>query len=241
MRGRHLKPNQWLAAIILVFGLLWVMRGTVKAEDGDDKLGNWMGFNSTVRVSDHWSLFGQGEMRLWKVASDLNETLFRFGGHYDINPKAMVGLGYVRVDTWPFEDGGGRLREENRLYQQFDFKQAWARVKFGHRVRLEQRWFTRNDGDSYSNRVRYKLGATIPLNYETMQPGAYFIKVLNETFINFKSGESEFDQNRFVVAGGHQFTPTSNFQLGLLWQKRSSEDFFRMQFYYTHNFDLRKQ
>jgi hypothetical protein len=72
--------------------------------------------------------------------------------------------------------------------------------------------------------VRYKLGATIPLNYETVRPGAYFIKVLNETFINFKSGESEFDQNRFVVAGGHQFTPTSNFQLGLLWQKRSSED-----------------
>jgi hypothetical protein len=76
------------------------MSVTVKAEDGDDKLGNWIGYNSTVRVLDHWSLSGQGEVRLWEVASDLNETLFRVAGHYDINQMAMVGLGYVRVDTW---------------------------------------------------------------------------------------------------------------------------------------------
>lgn len=242
MRGRHLKPNQWLVSIILVFGLLWVMSGTVKAEDGDDKLGNWMGFNSTVRVSDHWSLFGQGEVRLWEVASDLNETLFRVAGHYDINQMAMVGLGYVRVDTWPYDndDESGRERIENRLYQQFAMKQAWARVKFEHRFRLEQRWFQKNDSDSYSNRARYRLQVTIPLNHKTMQTGTYFINTFNETFINFDSGEREFDQNRLYVAGGHQFTPASNLQLGLLWQARSSEDFFRLQFYYTHNFDLRK-
>ncbi len=44
-----------------------------------------------------------------------------------------------------------------------------------------------------------------------------------------------------IDAGGHQFTPASNLQLGLLWHARSSEDFFRLQFYYTHNFDLRKR
>ena len=74
-----------------------------------------------------------------------------------------------------------------------------------------------------------------------MQPGAYFINVFNETFINFDDGDRDFDQNRLYVAGGHQFTPASNLQLGLLWQARSSEDLFRLQFYYTHNFDLRKR
>jgi hypothetical protein len=44
-----------------------------------------------------------------------------------------------------------------------------------------------------------------------------------------------------IDAGGHQFTPASNLQLGLLWHARSSEDFFRLQFYCTHNFDLRKR
>ena len=107
-------------------------------------MGNWLGVNSTVRFSDHWSLFGPGEVRFWEVASNLNETLFRIAGHHDINQIAMVGLGYVRVDTWPYDDGG------------------------------------------------------------------------------------------------QQFNSTSNLQLGLLWQARSAADLFRLQFYYTHNFDLRK-
>jgi hypothetical protein len=239
-RQRHYR-RALIPAIIIAWGLLGIMAGAAQAEDGDDKLGNWLGVNSTVRFSDHWSLFGQGEVRFWEAASDLNETLFRIAGHYDINKIAMVGLGYVRVDTWPYDDGGDRVREENRLYQQFAMKQAWARARFEHRFRLEQRWFPKNDGDSYSNRGRYRLQVTIPLNHATMQPGTYFINTFNETFINFDDGDRDFDQNRLYVAGGHQFTPGSNLQLGLLWQARSSEDFFRLQFYYTHNFDLRKR
>ena len=235
-----LISRRWLAAIILAIGLCGMLAGAARAEDAEDKLGNWMGVNSTVRFSDQWSLFGQGEVRFWEVASDLNELLWRVAGHYDINQMAMVGLGYVRVDTWPFDDGGGRVREENRLYQQFAMKQAWARARFQHRFRLEQRWFPKNDGDSYSNRGRYRLQVTMPLTHKTIQPGAYFINVFNETFINFDGGDRDFDQNRLYVAGGHQFTPAANLQLGLMWQARSSEDFFRMQFYYTHNFDLRK-
>ena len=115
-RWRHCR-RVLIATIIIAWGLLEIMAGTAQAEDGDDKLGNWLGVNSTVRFSDHWSLFGQGEVRFWEAASDLNETLFRIAGHYDINQIAMVGLGYVRVDTWPYDDGRSREREENRLYQ----------------------------------------------------------------------------------------------------------------------------
>ena len=241
-RQRHCQ-RVLIATIIIAWGLLEIMAGTAQAEDGEDKLGNWMGVNSTVRFSDHWSLFGQGEVRFWEAASNLNETLFRIAGHYDINKIAMVGLGYVRVDTWPYDDddADGRDRIENRLYQQFAMKQAWARARFEHRFRLEQRWFQNNDDDDYSNRGRYRLQVTIPLNHETMQPGTYFINTFNETFINFDNGDRDFDQNRLYVAGGHQFTTASNLQLGLLWQARSSTDFFRLQFYYTHNFDLRKR
>ena len=41
--GHPSKPYWWFAAIILVFGLLGMMPGTVRAEDGEDKLGNWIG------------------------------------------------------------------------------------------------------------------------------------------------------------------------------------------------------
>jgi len=54
------------------------------------------------------------------------------------------------------------------------------------------------------------------------------------------NGTRAFDQNRFYVAAGRQFTRDSNLQLGVLWQARSDADFFRLQIFYTHNFDLRK-
>ena len=214
---------------------------SANATNPENELGNWLIFNSTIRFTDQWSIFTEAQVRLWEVVSNLNETLLRISGQYDISPEAMVGLGYLRADTWPFDESG-RERIEHRIYQQFAMRQAWTRALFEHRFRLEQRWFSRNETSDtdYSNRVRYRLQVTVPLTSETMEPGTYFINVYNETFITFGSGERSFDQNRFYVAGGHQFTPLVNLQLGMLWQARSTTDFFRLQIFYTHNFDLRK-
>jgi hypothetical protein len=103
MKIRRNKARSWLGAVILALGIAGIIAGSARAEEAEDKLGNWMGVNSTVRFSDHWSIFGQGELRLWEPATNLNEVLWRFAGHYDFNPIAMVGLGYVRVDTWAFD------------------------------------------------------------------------------------------------------------------------------------------
>ena len=138
----------------------------------------------------------------------------------------MGGLVYVRVDFRPFDDrdNGNRDIIENRLYQQFAIKQAWARATFEHRFRLEQRWFDKageddyyNPGENdYSNRGRYRLQVIMTLNHESIQPGTYFVNVNNETFLNVGDDEKVFDQNRLAFAGGHQFTTDAILQLGLL-------------------------
>jgi len=79
-RQRH-NRCALIAAIIIAWVLLGIMVGAAQAEDGEDKLGNWLGVNSTVRFSDHWSLFGQGEVRFWEAASDLNEICWLVAGH----------------------------------------------------------------------------------------------------------------------------------------------------------------
>lgn len=243
MSVRLLISCRWLTAIIVAFNLLGMMAGTALAENPENKLGNWIGFNSTIRFSDHWSAFGQGELRTWEMASNLEELLWRIAVHYDITPEAMVGFGYVRSDRWPFDDvyDRGRKRYENRVYQEFALKQAWASSQFQHRFRLEQRWLTAAGEAEYSNRIRYRLQVTIPLNYASIQPGAYFLNASNETFINFASGERSFDQNRLYGGVGYQFTPSQNLQVGLLWQARASTDFLRLGIFYTINFDLRKR
>jgi hypothetical protein len=93
----------------------------------------------------------------------------------------------------------------------------------------------------YSNRGRYRLQVILPVDPESLQPETYFINLNNETFLNIGQEEKVFDQNRLALAGGHQFTLKNNLQLGLWWQARRSDNFFRLQVYYTHNFALRQR
>jgi hypothetical protein len=213
-----------------------VLAGPASAQDPEDELGNWLIYNGTVRLAEHWSLFTEGQLRLWEPVSNLNEIILRAAGHYDFSSDALVGLGYARIETWPHADGPNRT--EDRIYQQFTIRHAWARSIFEHRYRLEQRWLEEAGENSYSNRLRYRLQITTPLNRPEMEPGADFINFYNEIFLTFDS-ERAFDQNRFYVAWGRQFTPLSNLQLGVMWQARTSTDFLRLQVFYTHNFDLR--
>ena len=84
----------------------------------EDELGNWLIYNGTLRFSDRWTLFTEAQLRLFEVASNLNETLVRAGGQYDLTPKALVALGVLRADTWDYggPGDGSRVAEENRIY-----------------------------------------------------------------------------------------------------------------------------
>jgi len=228
-----------LPAVLLALVLAGLASTPARAQQNpEDELGNWLIWNGTVRFSDRWSMFTEAQVRLWEVASNLNEWFVRAAGQYDLSPQAMVGLGYAYIEVRPFETGP--LTTENRLYEQFAIKHVWTRSLFEHRYRLEQRWKEEAGTSSYSNRFRYRLQVTAPLNMKEMKPGAQFINVYDEIFLNFDSTRT-FDQNRLYAAWGHQFTPDSNLQLGLLWQARSMEDFFRLQIFYTHNFNLHER
>ena len=230
------------AAIILAIGLAAGMAGTVHAADAEDEFGNWLIYNGTVQFTDEWSLFTEAQLRLYKVTSDTQEAFVRAAAQYNITPKVLVALGYTRVRTWPLETVPGQDDEttENRIFEQFSMKSPWDRTVFEHRYRLEQRWVNKGGQTDTSNRFRYRLQITAPLNRPTMEPGAYFINIYDELFINLGKPR-DFDQNRLYIAAGRQLSPTSNLQVGALWQARTSEDFFRLQIFYTHNFDLRNR
>jgi hypothetical protein len=155
----------------------------------------------------------------------------------------------VRVDTWPYEETGLGKFEENRIFQDLLIKQAWGKTKINHRVRLEQRWITTPEmGTKFSNRLRYKLQFKWPLGRDKIVPGVYFVKALNEIFIDFdRNGywfnlegfDKGLNQNRLNVGIGRQLTKNSSITLGALWQHRPNADFYRLLLGYSHNFDMR--
>jgi hypothetical protein len=230
------RPNA-LAAAALVW-IIWAMvPGVAQAQDPEDQLGNWLIYNGTVRFSDRWTLFTEAQVRLYEVTSNVNEVFVRAAGQYDTSPNTLVALGYMRSEVQPFLVGDGT--SEDRIYEQFTLRHKKGRPGFEHRFRLEQRWLGEVGETNYRNRFRYRFQITTPLNRPTLEPRTHFFNFYNELFLNFANSGDTFDQNRFYVAYGRQFTQHANLQLGLLWQARSSADFVRLQIFYTHNFDLR--
>jgi hypothetical protein len=228
--------------LIIVLCLLSMMLpANAGAQNPEDELGTWFIYNGTIRFAPQWSVFTEGQIRVWEIVSNLQEALIRATLHYDFpESQAMVGLGYLRSASWPYDDsdGDGRERTENRIYQQFGIRHNWSRSVFEHRYRLEQRWLhrTTTDETDFSNRVRYRLQVTVPLTRETLDPKTWFLNFYDEIFMTFDDPRS-FDQNRLYGAGGYQFTRLANLQLGLLWQARTSADFIRLQIFYTQNFE----
>lgn len=82
----------------------------------EEKLGNWFGVTSSMKFDEHWNLFLQGELRTWEMVSNLNEVLWRIAPIYNINEKYSVSIGYVRVDTWPYDGEPYRKFYENRFF-----------------------------------------------------------------------------------------------------------------------------
>ena len=225
---------------VLVFLLAVASAGSpavARSQDPEDKLGTWLIYNGTLRFTDHWSIFTEAQLRAWEAVSNLQEWLVRLAGQYHFTRDAMVGVGYLYTESYPFE-GSGRERHENRIYEQLGLWQRWGRAQFEHRYRVEQRWLKTDDRD-FSSRARYRFQVTTPLNRRLMQSHTWFLNVYDEIFVTFDNPRL-FDQNRLYGAGGYQFTELNSLQLGLLWQLRSSAHFLRLQIFYTHNFDFRR-
>jgi len=235
--------------IVYLFILMAPIASLV-AQNPEKKLGNWIGATSSMRFANKWSIFLQGELRTWEMASNLNEVLWRAAIHYDFTKKLNGAIGYVRVDTWPYENEPYRKFYENRFFQEFLIKSKWGKVAVKNRFRLEQRWITTEEyGKEYSNRVRYMLGFTIPLNGSSVVKGTNFITVFDEVFVDLdkfdywfdrEAGEAGLNQNRLYAGFGRQLTDHSNFGIGFLWQHRPNVNFYRLILSYAHNLDFTK-
>ena len=84
---------------------------------------------------------------------------------------------------------------------------------------LEQRWV---NGQDFRSRLRYALFANVPLNRPDLSPGAFYLALYNEIFINGErdiGGGAEvdfYDRNRLHGALGYKFSNTGQIQVGYM-------------------------
>ena len=202
----------------------------------EDKVGNWLMYFGTNRISDNFSIHAEIQFRNYTITpNNVEQLLLRVGLNYHFSEKAIATAGYAYIPSYVYEsEQNSQEFEEHRIWQQFILTNKVGRIKFEHRYRVEQRWVNQD----YKNRLRYRLMLFVPLNKPVIEKGTLFLGFYDEIFINIK--ESFFDRNRLYGALGYQINKDISIQTGILHQQLSNSGKWYLQFALFFNTDFRK-
>ena len=213
----------------------------VATEVDEDQPGGWyMVFFSKDLAESRLGFQGDIQYRTWDGGSDLEQLLIRGGLTY--RPNTLPGkytLGLANITSGQFGDSK-QTRTENRTYQEALFSQNVAeRVYLKHRVRFEQRWV---NGQDFRTRFRYALFANVPLNQPDLSPGAWYLALYNEIFINGERNIGDgkevdfYDRNRFYAALGYRFSDAGQIQAGYMQQHTNAVNKGQLQLSLHYSF-----
>lgn len=225
-------------ASIIAFLFVFVTNHKSVAQE-EDLLGNWLMYFGANKISEKTSLHTEIQYRNHTAAPiNIEQLLLRTGVNYHLNKDAFVTLGYAHITGYDYESPQRAPEStEHRIWQQLIMNNYVGRVKFEHRYRIEQRWVNSN----YRNRFRYRVMAFVPLNKPKMEPGAWFLGLYDEVFVNGEIAFTPFfDRNRLYGAVGYNVSKSTNFQVGMLNQRVNAFGKWYLQFAVIFNPDLRK-
>jgi hypothetical protein len=177
--------------------------------------GSWNVINTKVNLSNKWSVFNELQLRSMSFYNHFYYYEVKGGGSYTIDKNFAVLLGIGKYVT--YSDGGNFVKpitaNETRFWQQLTMNQFLDRIKFEHRYRAEQRWFSNG---AYRNRFRYRLNTVVPLNSRKMGPKTFYFTAFDEIFLT--NTAPHFERNRVFGGVGYQFSKHFTLQPGYIYQ-----------------------
>lgn len=220
--------------ILISFAVILGLYG--QAQDKE----NLSGFNMvsiTYKFAPKWMAYGEFQTRSIEDFTyvDYYETKGGVGYSIDKNNQAFIGVG--RYGTYKDH----RIsQEEHRAWLQYTLTNRVKSLKLDHRIRAEQRFFHNSVTDVNTNtqRYRYRLSATLPINNTKVQAGTLFANAFEEVFFGPK--DQFFKRNRTFGGIGYQFTDNMNATTGYMFQREfASKGNNNLHFlYFSINFTI---
>lgn len=198
-----------------------------------------MFFNQS-RVTKFWSGHSEIQFRSFDVKPNTEQLLIRTGINFHSSTTTTWTLGYAHIRNYYYDKSilSGSILNENRIWQQLQWKHQIGRFFIEHRYRFEQRFLKTDQSKSYKNRVRYLLRVSVPLNRKEITSQTFFLSTYNELFIHLD--EKPFDRNRLYASLGYQFNKNVNLQLGFMAQTVGNQTKGYLQTALFYNLDFRK-
>jgi hypothetical protein len=197
-------------------------------------LGSWNIVNLKYSVNNHWSTFGEAQVRSLKFYSNFHYYEFKGGVNYKSRKNVIYTIGAGTYQT--YKEGGDfvlpKNNDEFRIWPQLVLVQSIGNLKIEQRYRAEFR-FTSN---GYKNRFRYRLAASYPFGKVKNDFKPFQLSASNELF--FTTTEPYFERNRILLAFNYKPTKSSTIQLGYLHQfdykinDETGRDFFQIGYFF---------
>lgn len=215
----------------------------------------WFGYFNQTRLSDKFGIWLDIHYRQTDNFVDRPfQLVLRPGLMYFLRDNLRLQAGYAFLEHFPAK-GKDTTRPEHRAWQQILWNQKYSGFTTLQSLRLEERFNRKVEGDvlldeyNFNYRLRYNMSFFIPLTEKEIKPHSLYLAVTNEVFVNFgrQIVYNTFDQNRFFLGAGYQFTSHLTAQLGYMnvYQQETSGNNFLLshavRFYILHSIDLRQK
>lgn len=221
----------WINAVFALLSLCCGPAASAQQKNQaiDSSKSFWLAYVGEHPISQRWDLHLEAQV-FWYGPAEKTELIFlRPGFRREFSHGISVQITYAYFLKYPAITNASTTLSEHRISEDFQWKhpllgEGTKRLMLTHRLRAEQRFQARdngndhNEGWQYAERFRYRLTATIPLPGNTTVVRADYVSLYNEVFVNFgpHSAKHGLDQNIAAGAVGWNVTPKLQFEIGYL-------------------------
>lgn len=221
---------------ILLFGSFVLISISVLGQSNN--VGNWLVYFGNQKINNQWNIQSDFQYRDYQFLGQRNQFLARGGIGYTLkaqNHNLLLGYAYVATDAYDESDVKTGTKIENRIYQQYLYRNKIGSNSFTHRFRLEERFFP----SEFGLRGRYFISIQKPFKKSSGINSSTYLSVYNELFVNINS--VQFDRNRFYSGIGYALNEFLRVETGYMIQAQKNITRGQLQLVLFNNLPLKKQ
>lgn len=224
-----------LKRTILLLGFLGMIQITAVGQSNN--VGTWFVYFGNQKINDKWNIQSDFQYRDYRFLGQRNQFLARAGLGYNLKPQnhnLLLGYAYIATDTYDEFDINTSTKIENRIYQQYLYKNKVGSSSLSHRFRLEERFFP----NEFGLRARYFISVQRPLWSKNIAKGNTYLSAYNELFVDIK--EAKFDRNRLYAGFGIGINESIRVETGYMIQVQKNITRGQLQLILVNNLPLKK-
>ncbi|MFM1878316.1 MAG: hypothetical protein RLZZ241_1182 [Bacteroidota bacterium] len=121
--------------------------------------GIWYTYFADYGINEKWSIHHETHMHLYEPFQNFNRFVMRGGANYNLTPTltASVIYHYSTSDPTRLDINSVNRLDENRFMEQLVFRHGTGKWKLSHRIRVEQRYQSKEGEPFTAHRARYRF------------------------------------------------------------------------------------